>query len=204
VRGRYTVAMPRGRTSFGGAVILAASLTLASCGDDPPEKEIQQAQTAIDAAKAAGASDYSPAEFAGAEDALKRAREAVAERDYRLALTSAIDSRERAQSAAAQAAEQKAAARTDAERLMASTLLALSQARAKLKAAESARAPAKVVRAAQATLEQADTTVQEAGAAFQRGDYLVVRKTLDGLIARLSSISRDLESQAGSPPRRRR
>ena len=196
--------MARGRTAFGGAVIVAASLTLASCGDDPPDKEIQQAQAALDSAKAAGASEYAPAEFAGAEDALKRARDAVAERDYRLALTSAIDSRERAQSAAAQAAEQKATARTDAERLMASTLLALSQARAKLKAAESSRAPAKGVRAAQAALEQADTTVQEAGAAFQRGDYFVVRKTLDGLIARLSGISRDLEPPPAGSPRRRR
>src|SRR5207247_8183232 len=154
-RAGILVAMPRGRTSFGAAVILAASLTAARCGDDPPDKEIQQAQTAIDAAKAAGASDFAPAEFAGAEDALKRAHDAVAERDYRLALTSAIDSRERAQSAAAQAAEQKVAARSDAERLMASTLLALSQARGRLKAAESARAPAETLRAAQTAPEQA-------------------------------------------------
>ena len=186
------------------AVILAASLTFASCGDDPPDKEIQQAQAALDSAKAAGASDYAPAEFAGAADALKHARDAVAERDYRLALTSAIDSRERAQSAAAQASEQKATAKTEAERLMAGTLLALSQARAKLKAVDSPRAPSKTVRAAHAALDQADTTVQEAGAAFQRGDYLVVRKTLDGLIARLSSISRDLEPQTAGPTRRRR
>ena len=195
--------MSRGRTSFGGAVILAASLTLASCGDNPPDKEIQQAQAAVDAAKAAGASDYAPAEFAGAEDALKRARDAVNERDYRLALTNAIDSRERAQTATAQAAEQKAAARSEAERQMAGTLVSLSQARAKLKAAESAKAPAKAVRTAKAALDHADVTVQEAGAAFQRGDYLVVRKTLEGLIASLSSISRDLEAQAGSPVRKR-
>jgi hypothetical protein len=196
--------MSRGRTSFGGAVILAASLTVASCGDNPPDKEIQQAQAAVDAAKAAGASDYARAEFAGAEDALKSARDAVKERDYRLALTNAIDSRERAQTAAAQAAEQKAAARSEAERQMASTLVALSQARDTLKATDSAKVPAKALRSAKAALDQADITVQEAGAAFQRGDYLVVRKTLDGLIASLSNISRDLEAQNGGAPKRRR
>ena len=57
---------------------------------------MQQAQGAIDAARAAGADQYAREEFTAAEDALKRSHEAVAQRDYRQALNTALDARERA------------------------------------------------------------------------------------------------------------
>ena len=47
----------------------SAALTVRACGD-PPDKEIQQAQAAIDAARAAGADRFAREEFAAAEDAL--------------------------------------------------------------------------------------------------------------------------------------
>ena len=77
-------------------------VTGAACGD-PPDKEMQQAQGAIDAARAAGADQYARDEFTAAEDALKRAHEAVDQRDYRQALNNALDARERAQTAAKEA-----------------------------------------------------------------------------------------------------
>src|SRR5215470_14405074 len=87
------------------AVLAAlAALTAAACGD-PPDKEIQQAQGAIDAARAAGADVYAHDEFAAAEQALKNANDAVAQRDYRLALNHALDARDRAKTAATQAAD---------------------------------------------------------------------------------------------------
>ena len=70
--------------------------TLAACGGDPPEKEMQQAQAAIDVAVAAGAETYAAQELAAAEAALTHAGSAVAARDYRLALNHALDSRQRA------------------------------------------------------------------------------------------------------------
>src|SRR5215217_1576123 len=93
----------------------AAALAGAACGD-PPDREMQQAQSAIDAARAGGAGHYAPSEFAAAEDALKRARDAVAQRDYRLALNNALDARERAQTAAKEAADGARAARAKADR----------------------------------------------------------------------------------------
>src|SRR4029077_14429983 len=66
------------------AVLVA--MTGAACGGDPPDKEMQQAQSAIDAARTGGADQYARDEFTAAQDALKRAQEAVTERDYRLAL----------------------------------------------------------------------------------------------------------------------
>ena len=92
------------------ALCLALSLTI-GCGGEPPEKEMQQAQAALDAAHAVGADKYATAEFKAAQAALANAQEAVTQRDYRLALDRALDSRERAQNAAKEATDGKAAAR---------------------------------------------------------------------------------------------
>src|SRR3989442_15604446 len=122
-------------------IVIIVSMMAAACGE-PPEKEMQQAQGAIDAARAVGADEYAHDEFVAAQDALKHAREAVDQRDYRLALNHAIDSRERAQNAAKEAADHKAVARGDADRALTDAVGALNEARAKLKAAETRRAPA--------------------------------------------------------------
>ena len=73
--------------------ILLPALLIVACGE-PPNKELHQAQGAIDAARAAGAAVYAPEELKGAVDALTHAQEAVGQRDYRLALNHALDSRE--------------------------------------------------------------------------------------------------------------
>src|SRR5262249_28300596 len=51
----YTVAMWSGRWRRWCFPCIAACLFIVACGDDPPDREIQQAQTAIDAARAADA-----------------------------------------------------------------------------------------------------------------------------------------------------
>src|SRR3954470_6757381 len=106
-------------------------LPVLSCADDPPDKEMQQAQAEIDVARKAGADDYAREEIAAAEQALTNAREAVGDRDYRLALTSALDSRERARTAQTQAEEKKLVARAQAERAIkdVSAVLARTQSR---------------------------------------------------------------------------
>ena len=80
---------------------------------------MDQAQGAIDAARAAGADRYAATEYTAATDALKRAQDAVAQRDYRQALNEALDSREHAQNAAREAADSKAQVRGEVERDMA-------------------------------------------------------------------------------------
>src|SRR5260370_24602861 len=92
------------------SLALVAAIASAACGD-PPEKELQQAQGAIDTARAAGADQYAREEFTAAEEALKRAHDAVAQRGYRQALNSALDARERAQTAAKESVNHKATAR---------------------------------------------------------------------------------------------
>jgi hypothetical protein len=183
--------------------LLCSSLATSACGS-PPEKEMQQAQGAIDAARAAGADVYAHDELVGAQDALKRAHEAVAERDYRLALNDALDSRERATAAAKEAADQKAAARTEADRALRSADALLAAAREKLAAAEQARVPPRTLRPARKELATAAQTVQEARTAFDRADYRAVTRTLSAERERLQKLAKDLQDGIAAANRRRR
>jgi len=187
----------------GFALLLLASSFLAfACADDPPDKEMQQAQSAIEAARVAGASEYAHDELAAAELALKNAHDAVDQRDYRLALTSAFDSRERARTAQTQAADQKVIARGEAQRLLADVSAALATAHVHLQAAQTDR-PARVVAAPRRVIDDVDRAVQKARAAFDRGEYATALQVLKDGKARLADTEQALEAPAAAPPRRR-
>ena len=173
------------------ALAVVAATTSTACGD-PPDKEMQQAQTAIDNARTAGADKFARAEFSAAEDALKRAHEAVAQRDYRQALNNALDARERAQAAAKEAADRKSIARTDAEHALTDADAALHEARAKLKAAEAAHATAKALVAPRKAIADGETAMQEAHTTFDAGDYLAAMETSRTAAARLREMTREL------------
>jgi len=201
-RPRAAGRMPRTR-GWALLLVFSASLTTA-CGDDPPDREIQQAQQAIDAARSAGAGDYAREEFTAAEKALATAREAVLQRDYRLALTNALDSRERAQTAAKETADQKAIARLTIERTLRETAAAVAQARARLKEAETTRVPRVALNPPRRAIGDADRAVQEARAAFDGGDYAAAKRGLDSANARLAAARHDLDTPRLAPSRRRR
>jgi hypothetical protein len=184
-------------------VVLATAFFTMACRDDPPEKEMQQAQGAIEAARAAGADQYAHDELVGAVEALKHAREAVDERDYRLALNHALDSREHAQNAAKATADNKAIARADADHALIDAAAALTEARGRARAPESSQAPAKAL-ALRRTIADADATVQKARASFKDGDYKSVTSDMRELTGRLRGAIRDLESATAPAGRRHR
>jgi hypothetical protein len=188
------------------AIVLAvvAACTAVSCSGDPPDKEIQQAQGAIDAARAAGADRYAIEEFAAAQDALKRAHDAVGDRDYRLALSHALDSRERAQNAAKMAADGKAQARVAADRALQSATDALASAKAALKGAEAARAAAKALNAMRVAIADAEQRLQEARTAYDQGEYAKTVTVSSAVTDRVKAATIDLDAANGTPPRRRR
>jgi Domain of unknown function (DUF4398) len=183
---------------------LALLAALASACAGPPDKEIQQAQAAIDAAKAAGADRYAPDDFNAARDALKLAADAVTQRDYRLALNHALDARERAQSASKDTTERKAAVRVEADRAMAAVGPALSEAHVRLTAAEAAHVSPRTLAEARHTIAGVDQAVQKAGAARDRGDYLDAVELLKSAMPRLQGVAKDLEAVTPATPRRRR
>jgi hypothetical protein len=176
----------------------------AGCGGEPPEKEMQQAEGALAAARAVGADRYATEEFSAAQLALNNAREAVTQHDYRLALDRALDSRERAQNAAKEAADAKAVARGDADRAIGSAQAELNAAVTRLKAAEAGKVPARVLAGPRRTIDTARTMLQEARATFDKGDYLDVAAKAKAATASLPAALADIDAAATPPARRRR
>lgn len=182
---------------------LVALLTI-GCGGEPPDKEIQQAQGALDAAAAAGAALYATDEFTAAQQALGDAKTAVDQRDYRLALNHALDSRERAQNAAKEAADGKATARSAAEHALSDADAALAGAQEKLKAAEEKKLPARSLVAPKNGINTASTRLQEARAAFDQGRYKEVPALATAATSLLTAPLAQIEAAAAPPVRRRR
>jgi hypothetical protein len=191
--------MPLRRASW---LVIAFALAAAAlaCGGDPPDKEMQQAQGAIDAARAAGADQYAHDEFTAAQEALKHANEAVNDRDYRQALNYALDSRERAQNAAAMAADGKATARVDADRAINAATGAVNALAQKLKTPDPSR------RASQPRkgLADGERALQEARAAFGKADYSTARKKAGEASEAVAAADKALDGSAGATNRRRR
>jgi hypothetical protein len=145
---------------------------------------MDQAQGAIDAARAAGADRYAPTEFAAATTALENANAAVEQGDYRLALNYAIESREQAQNAARVAADTRAKVRGDVERSLAEVNALIDQVSAWIASPASARTP-RTRRTAQQIVKQATADVQKAGSAIQAEDYAGAQKLLAAARERL-------------------
>src|SRR5262245_48166830 len=127
-----------------------ALVLLAACGT-PPHKEMDQAQGAIDAARAAGADRYATDAFTAAQRSLTQSNEAVEQRDYRLALNRALESREQAQTAARLAAETQARLRGEYERSVTEIKVLLAQASGRMATAERTRVARRVIADARAS-----------------------------------------------------
>jgi hypothetical protein len=180
---------------------LGLVLVTGACAE-PPSKELHEAQGAIDAARAAGAERYAAEELSAAVKALAQAQDAVAQRDHRLALNHALDSRERAQNAAREAAIGRAAARSHAERLLADVTAALATATTRLETAEAAKIPKQALQGPREQIASVQRALQEAGAALGREDYHAASKALEGHpeTARAAAARVD-EALAAPPPR---
>jgi Domain of unknown function (DUF4398) len=176
---------------------------LASACTSPPNKEMDQAQGAIDAARAAGAERYAATELAAANTALKNANDAVQQGDYRLALNHALDSREQAQNAARVAADTRVKLRGDVERSMAEVTALLTQVRAWIASPASARTP-RTRRTAQQVATQATGQLQKAGSAMQAEDYAGAQGLLTATKERLQKVVPAVKDPGGTQSTRTR
>lgn len=183
-------------------VITLLLLATAGCSG-PPQKEIDQAQTAVDGARAAGAERYASAEYVAAASSLEKAHAAVDQRDYRQALNYAIDSRQHATEAARLAAEGKARAKTATEALYGEIATRASQLQAALRAAETA-APNKALKAGQATLRDARAHLQKASAAISGGNYEEAGKLLANVRGKLDAAITEVRNIPPRPAKKKR
>jgi len=174
---------------------LLFALSAAACAG-PPNKEMDQAEGAIEAARAAGAAQYAATELAAAQEALEGALEAVDGRDYRLALSQALESRDQAQDAARVAADTRERLRGELERALAELLLLVTETRQRLGEAAGTAAQRAAHDARLGALSDMDSRLQEAGAMLDSGDYTGARAILDDVRARL-----DTFVEIATPPR---
>lgn len=182
---------------------LALVLLLTACGT-PPHKEIDQAQGAIDAARAAGADRYAPEEFTAATKSLALANEAVNQRDYRLALSHALDSREHAQTAARLATETHGRLGAEVERSKTEVTALIAQANGRLTTAERTRVSRRVVADARQALAAAKADVQKADAAVQKQDFAGAQAALAAAKQRMSQVIIRLDNALRGQNTRRR
>ena len=178
---RLSTGLPRGAW----LVIVLATVACAS----PPQREIDQAQGAIDAARAAGAERYAATEYAAATEALKQANEAVTGRDYRLALNYALESREQAQNAARTAADTQAKLRGSVERAIAEARALVTQMRARVGGPTAAQIPRNTRRTAQQRLKQLEGDLQKADAALKAEEYMEADRLLMGVKKQIESLA---------------
>jgi len=186
------------------ALVLAAVLVLVAACAEPPTTEMDRAQGAIDAARAAGAQQYAPTEYAAATTALESANDAVAGGDYRLALNYALQSHEYAQNAARETANTKARTRADVERAITDITALVADGQARIAAATRARVPPAPLTRATDALAAARTSLQKAGEAVAAGDYLAANAALEGVKEGVEKALAELDAASGSQSLRRR
>src|SRR5262245_48018241 len=185
-------------------LLLGTCVLFAACSE-PPQKEIDRAQGALDAARAAGADEYAADPFNAATTALRQSREAVEQRDYRLALSRALDASERAQEAAKQAADGKVRARAESEKAVNATTAALQQLENRVKAAGVARVAAQELASAARAVRDTGAVLQKARAELRAGNYLAVSKALQEPQARIAAEIRRVDDLvAGRAARRKK
>ena len=185
-----------------GLACVLVTFLVAGC-TSPPNKEMDQAQGAIDAARAAGAERFAATELSAANTALKNANDAVQQGDYRLALNHALDSREQEQNAARVAADTKAKLRGDVERSMAEVTALVTQVRAWIDGPASARTP-RTRRTAERVVTQATGELQKAGSAIQAEEYMGAQALLAGTKERLQKAVPAVTDPAGAQSTRPR
>jgi Mg-chelatase subunit ChlI len=170
----------------------------------PPQKEIDQAQAAVDAARAAGADKYASDDFAAASSSLDKAREAVDQRDYRQALNYAIDSRRRAADATREATDGKARAKRDVDALYGATATRVNDLEGALKTAAAGGATQRTLRQPLAVLRTARTDLQKASAAITAGNYEDATRVLKEVRGKLDAAITAVKKIPPRPVRKRR
>ena len=166
---------------------ITCAVVLSVACSEPPTKEIDRAQQAIDSARAAGAEQYAPDLFTAATTALQQSHEAVDQRDYRLALSRAVDASDRAQEAAKAAADNKARARSQSEAAVNAANAAVMHFQTRLKVAEEVRVPARELATGRAVLKDAETALQKARTLLAAQNYAAATLAVSGLDSQIRS-----------------
>ena len=159
---------------------------ISACSDGPPDKERQQAEGAVQAAAAAGAETYAPTELQDAKAALAKYDAAVAQHDYRQALNSALEARDRAYDAVKRVGNQKAELRSRADHLVVDLEALVAVATTRLSGG---------VRASGAAGDRLRQSRDAARTALQEARSLIEKQELRAAVDRLTQSSEALRHE---------
>jgi hypothetical protein len=163
---------------------------------------MNQAQGAIETARAAGADRYAPEEYGAAVAALEKSREMATQRDYRQALNFALDARERALDAARSGAERMAQVRSEAETAVRAAATILQVAQSRLKTSSARAAADKTPAPLRDAIAQAERDLQEARSAIARQDYTPARDLARAIDQRVREAIAATEQATAKPTRK--
>lgn len=172
---------------------LAGALLLPAC-DQPPAKEIAAAEAALAQARAEQADAYAPEQWKGAELALSQARQKVEARDYRGALSSAMDAGEKARSAAQAVASSKLLARGAAQLAQAEMQAALDEVAAVRDEAAKARVPTEEFAELELRVVDATQALASLGDSLEKEELIEAQKAGASLKARFASLGTDFRA----------
>jgi len=181
------------------AVVACGLLIFASCSK-APEQEMQMANTASDAAKAAEAEQYAPDAYQMATDTLNAAMAAKQEADSKFALFRSYGkSKELFIRAEALAKEAQAEAQTRKEQVKQEVADLITKAKEVLDAASAALSKAPKGKGSKADIElikndlnAANVAYEEARIDFDAGEYAVAKTKLEAVIRKAQSISDEI------------
>ena len=165
---------------------------LAGCSA-PPQKERDQADSAIAAAKAADAAEYAQSELQAAVASLVEYDRAVSNGDYRAALSHALSARDAAYHASRVAGERKAAARAEADRLIVDFDGQVMVAKSRLGGSPPPLSPAAASRT-RATVNKHPKLLQEARSRLEKQDFKGVVALLESVV---QTLRKDLAPAGG-------
>ena len=172
---------------------LAALLVSSAC-TSPPEKELHQAEGALETARAAGAARYAAEPFGAAEAAMARANAAVTDRDYKQALNHALDAREHALNAVRTAADTRARVRGELEQRMADLDTSLRALEARIVEAETAKVGRQALTSAKAATTRVARALAEARPLLNAGTDDKAEALLSPLPALLTQTQSEIDA----------
>jgi hypothetical protein len=171
-----------------GLVPLTLALIVVGC-EQPPNKEIAAAETAVAQARTDGAEQYAADRFKEADKALQEARSRVQAREYRAALSSATEAAEKARQASQAVDAAKKLAQSAIQVAQVEIEAALDDAGAVREAAIKARVPEKVFEELAARLSAMRQELSGVADLTAKGDLLAAQKTVTEMRARASALA---------------
>ena len=172
---------------------LAGCLLLSAC-DQPPAREIAAAETALAQARKDQADAYAPEQWKAAEAALAQARQKVDGKDYRGALSSAMDAGEKARSASAAVASAKLLVKGAAQMAQAEVQAALDEVATVREEAAKSKVPEEAFAAVDDRVQQATDAVAALTSHIEKDELLEAQKAGADLKARFGTLGTEFRA----------